>query len=345
MLQSIRAEGVMPRFEILTTLVDFGDVFVGTAKDTTVTAVVKNIGSGPLSISGTAQLGPDMTQFSVLSGGGAFTLGPGESRSMDLRFSPTRSGGTSGSVGFYHDGVNSPAVMHLFGRGITLAGMAVLGIDTIRARVGELVHIPVYLLEQQNLVSSGTTGFYSELRFNSTLLSPIGDTPQGKIAKGERTILLDNLPVQPDARGALTNLRFIATLGDAEGTPLRLEHSFAVGGNIAVTEIPGYFLLTDICHEGGERLFQATGVAGLRQNRPNPFNATTVIEYEVIENGPARLCVLDFLGRTMAVLVDGIVEAGKYSVSFDASEMASGTYVYVLQTPARRYLKLMEVVK
>ena len=161
----------------------------------------------------------------------------------------------------------------------------------------------------------------------------------------ERSIRLDNLPLLPDAQGVLARLQFIATLGNAEGTPIHLENSFAPGGDVTVTEIPGYFLLSDICREGGTRLFLETGSIGLRQNRPNPFNASTVIEYEVIENGHTRLFVMDLLGRTVSVLVDGVIEAGRYSVVFNASALPSGTYLYVLQTPTQRLLKLMEVVK
>jgi hypothetical protein len=341
---SIRGEAVLPGIEVLAVLVDFGSVAVGEMKDTVV-AAIRNIGSGALDISGIRQLGPDLTQFSVLSGDGAFTLGPGEERSIELRFAPTKGGRTSGSVGWYHDGVGSPAMVHLFGNGKAPEGRATIAVDTIRARVGEIVDIPVYLREQTDLVSSGATGFYSEFRYNASLLAPIGDTPKGILSDGECTILLETLPAQPDSRGRLTTLQFIAMLGNAEGTPLRLEHSFAVGGNIVVTEIPGYFLLTDLCREGGVRLFHEYGSAGLRQNRPNPFNAATIIEYDVIERASTRLYVMDMLGRIQAVLLDAIVEAGSYTISFDASSLASGTYVCVLQTPSQRFLRLMEVVK
>ncbi len=75
------------------------------------------------------------------------------------------------------------------------------------------------------------------------------------------------------------------------------------------------------------------------------FNSTTVIEYEVIEKGPTSLSVMDILGRTAAALVDGIVDAGRYSVSFDASAISSGTYLYVLHIPTQRFHKLREGVK
>jgi HYDIN/CFA65/VesB family protein len=343
--QSIQGEGVLPQVEVASELIDFGEVIVNNTKDTISVAVLRNTGSMTLAISGVSQLGPDEVQFSILSGDGGFTLAPGESKTMDLQFAPTLPSRTSGRLGFYYDGPGSPAIVNLYGDGKGVQGIAALGIDTIWAEAGDLVEIPVYLRNQENLAITGATGFYAELRFNSTLLSPFGTTPTGTVDNGEHTIILDNLPLLPDAEGALARLQFIASLGSAEGTPLHLENALALGGNVSVTQMPGYFFLSDVCREGGMRLFFETGNIALRQNRPNPFNANTVIDYEVIENGQTRLYVMDFLGRTVAVLVDGIVEAGSYSVLFDASALPSGSYLYVLQTPSERLLKLMEVAK
>ncbi len=343
--RSIRGEGVLPQIEITTTLVDFGKVKVNAVKDTTISAVIRNAGSGTLTISGTQQLGPDVAQFSVLTGGGGFTLAAGQSRAMQLRFAPTQAGRTSGRIGFYHGGVGSPAVVDLFGEGIGVQGAATLKFDTIKAKAGELVEIPLYLRNALDVNLTGATGFHAELRYNASLLSPFGNTPQGSTANGEKTIVLDKLPLQPDAQGKLTKLQFIAMLGNADGTPLHLENSYAVGGKVTMTEIPGYFLLTDVCREGGTRLYKATGNTGLFQNRPNPFNATTVIEYEVIENAPTRLVVMDMLGRTVATLVDGVTLPGRYAVSFDASTLSSGTYLTILQTPTEKLIKFMEVLK
>ncbi|MBL0174192.1 MAG: choice-of-anchor D domain-containing protein [Ignavibacteria bacterium] len=343
--RGIRGEGVLPQIEIGIPMVDFGKVKVNASKDTTITAVIRNAGGGTLTVSGTQQLGPDLAQFSVQTGGGAFSLAPGESRSMRLRFSPTLPGRTSGRLAFHHGGPGSPAVVELFGEGLGIEGAATLMLDTIRASAGELVEVPLYLRNTQDVTLSGAIGIQTELRFNASLLSPFGNTPKGSIANNERTIVLENIPTLPDAKGIVATLQFIAMLGDADGTPLQLEHSYAFGGKVALTEAPGYFLLSDVCREGGSRLFQATGTSGLSQNRPNPFNASTVIEYEVIENAPLRLVVMDLLGRTVSTLVDGMVPPGRYAVAFDASDLASGTYVMVLQMPTERLFRLMEVVK
>ena len=70
----------------------------------------------------------------------------------------------------------------------------------------------------------------------------------------------------------------------------------------------------------------------LEQNVPNPFNPTTEIGYRKSEIGPTQLTIYDLLGREVAVLVDGVVAAGRHSVRFDGTGLASGVYIYRLES-------------
>jgi len=69
----------------------------------------------------------------------------------------------------------------------------------------------------------------------------------------------------------------------------------------------------------------------LRQNFPNPFNPTTVISYDLPDQSHVTLEVYDITGRHITTLVNGQVEAGQHQVTFDASNLSSGTYIYRLQ--------------
>ena len=59
---------------------------------------------------------------------------------------------------------------------------------------------------------------------------------------------------------------------------------------------------------------------------PNPFNPCTEIQYDLSKAEHTSLRVFDLLGREVAVLKDGFVEAGSHRVMFDGSNLASGTY-------------------
>lgn len=83
----------------------------------------------------------------------------------------------------------------------------------------------------------------------------------------------------------------------------------------------------------------------LNQNYPNPFNPSTAITYDVQQSGMIRLTVYDVLGREVAVLVNGVQPAGSHIVTFDASSMASGMYVYRLTSGSQSITRTMLLVK
>ncbi len=69
----------------------------------------------------------------------------------------------------------------------------------------------------------------------------------------------------------------------------------------------------------------------LEQNYPNPFNPTTSIAYGLPERGAVSLRIYDINSRIVATLVDMVQDAGEHQVLFDASALASGTYLCRLE--------------
>ena len=65
---------------------------------------------------------------------------------------------------------------------------------------------------------------------------------------------------------------------------------------------------------------------------PNPFNPTTEISYSLSKPSEVRLRVFDITGRQVGSLVNKFQEAGQHSARFDASHLASGVYLTVLET-------------
>ncbi len=72
----------------------------------------------------------------------------------------------------------------------------------------------------------------------------------------------------------------------------------------------------------------------LSQNYPNPFNPSTKIDFEIPVSGNVNLSVFDNSGREVSTLVNGYKNAGYYTVSFNASNLASGVYFYKIQYAA-----------
>ena len=69
----------------------------------------------------------------------------------------------------------------------------------------------------------------------------------------------------------------------------------------------------------------------LLQNYPNPFNPVTEIRYVLPNPTQLSLVIYNLLGEEVARLVDGFLPAGEYQAVWDASDAASGIYIYRLK--------------
>jgi len=99
--------------------------------------------------------------------------------------------------------------------------------------------------------------------------------------------------------------------------------------------IEDYFSPSGIDEDAGERASMPGSVA-LGQNVPNPFNASTVIEYSVSSRSPVEIAVYDILGRKVSTLVDEVKAPGNYVTywngnSSEGKPSATGIYFYIIR--------------
>ncbi|MBU1707237.1 lamin tail domain-containing protein [bacterium] len=83
----------------------------------------------------------------------------------------------------------------------------------------------------------------------------------------------------------------------------------------------------------------------LESNYPNPFNSATTIRFTMPTNAHATMEVLDVLGRHVATLVNGNVNAGAHDVVFNCTECASGVYFVKMQVSDLTMLRKIVLVK
>ncbi len=80
-------------------------------------------------------------------------------------------------------------------------------------------------------------------------------------------------------------------------------------------------------------------------NYPNPFNPGTVIRYRLPAASEVKLTIYNALGQEVQTLVKGPQEAGKYSVTFNASRLSSGLYYYKLTAGSFVQIRKMILMK
>jgi hypothetical protein len=72
------------------------------------------------------------------------------------------------------------------------------------------------------------------------------------------------------------------------------------------------------------------GIA-LYQNYPNPANPNTTIEFKIDEPSLVKLFIYDVNGRRSATAIEKKMSSGEHKINVDCSNIASGTYFYVLR--------------
>ena len=83
----------------------------------------------------------------------------------------------------------------------------------------------------------------------------------------------------------------------------------------------------------------------LEQNYPNPFNPSTNISYTLQSTQFVSLSVFTITGRKILTLVNGLKSMGSYTVSFDASNLASGVYFYQMKAGNEQITRKMLLSK
>ncbi len=81
----------------------------------------------------------------------------------------------------------------------------------------------------------------------------------------------------------------------------------------------------------------------LGQNFPNPFNPVTTIQYQLPQDARVILKVYDILGSEVTTLVNEEQAAGYKEIKFNASNLASGMYIYRIQADKFVSVKKMMV--
>jgi hypothetical protein len=227
-----------------------------------------------------------------------------------------------------------------------LAGMGDFGIDDNEFTPGEILQVPIQLINGSNLLS-----FEMELNFDPDILSYSGI---------EFSEMVDHFMTEENQiNGSLK-------LAGAGATPDGQEGMFAIVSFLVGNDIENETIEIGIDHyrtnenemqNGTSATFTNSTLAvdadfipndfALHQNYPNPFNPVTTINYDLPEQAHVSIMIYDIMGRKIRHLVNGIQEPGFKTTIWDASNnlgepVSAGMYLYRIQTD--RFSKTMKMV-
>lgn len=104
-------------------------------------------------------------------------------------------------------------------------------------------------------------------------------------------------------------------------------------GNFEYFELPLYVLISK------------PQAFSMGQNYPNPSNPKSNIDFQIPEKTFVNISVYNILGQQITTLINGETEAGIYTVVFDGTNLASGTYIYRITAGSFTEIKKMILVK
>jgi hypothetical protein len=81
------------------------------------------------------------------------------------------------------------------------------------------------------------------------------------------------------------------------------------------------------------------------QNYPNPFNARTSISFTLPQQSDVKVEVYNLLGQKTTTIAEGLMPAGNHTVTWDASDVASGVYYYKISAGDYSAIRMMTLLK
>jgi len=280
--------------------VDFSCTKVKSTHDTTVANVVFNGGGQPLNVTGVTITGTHAADFSIISGGGAFTLAPNEKRAIALRFTPGSQESKSASLEFASNSTTASPKLGLMGKGCLgkIQNTVVFSMDSVllsakRDSVLKICNTGDYPLVITSGMITGTNA--SNFSVNTSLLA-------GKTIQPNDCL---NAPISftPTSEGKL--MAELELLIDGETLKLPLEgigyKPVGVDENSAdVTQVNVY---------------------------PNPSNGSVVFVGVVSTPMPVQMRIFDALGNQILQEMKIMTSAGEFQFLVNGNtELSSGNF-------------------
>lgn len=218
-------------------------------------------------------------------------------------------------------------------------------VDTSYSTTGSTIDVPVYVTHKVNLDRTSVRTFTADVTVNATILFPQGSTPQGTLNAEQSLRTIPMTFTIPEGGDSLAGtLRFSTLWGNDTASAVRFSN-VQIADTVRVLTRDGQIVLSDLCREGGPRLYLRNPFGTEIRVTPQPSTGPTTIDLSVVERGNVRLELVDMSGRIVSTMVDRALMPGTYIVPFNTTDLPAGPYFLVLTTPSDRISRRVDVAK
>ena len=137
----------------------------------------------------------------------------------------------------------------------------------------------------------------------------------------------------------------ISVLMSVQGLPPGQDYQSALRVQHEAVGSPYVIPVTLTISQSGEQPEGLPTEYALYQNYPNPFNASTSLRFDVPQESHVKIVLFNVMGQAVATVVDAPYRAGRYSVSYEATDLPSGMYLMKLEAGSYTAMKKMLLLK
>ncbi|RMF62199.1 MAG: choice-of-anchor D domain-containing protein, partial [Calditrichaeota bacterium] len=291
---------------------DFGVLNVG--ETATHSFFISNDGASDLQVTGVSITGTNADQFAVVSGGGTFTLTPGQNREIQVLFNPTTFSAKSAILRIESNDANdNPLDIQLSGYLNTPPPMPLLVYPAYEDTAD------VLKWSRSNDPDNG-----DQITYTIEILS---NQPTFRAETQDTSMTIDEIAQS-------------FNLIDGTFYFWRVKASDNHGAASDFSPLGKFlYVANTVTGVKDDRSTNPTSFR-LAQNFPNPFNPTTQIDYELPARANVTLAIYDIRGRLVRRLLDGEDKpSGTHSVFWDGKDasgnsVSSGVYFYAIRISA-----------
>jgi hypothetical protein len=329
-----------------------------------ITVHITNPGTEPVTVSGVTLDGVGSGDFTILDATTQFTVDPGASRDVTVRFVATKLGEEKPTVTVQSSAKTPEVTVDLSGTGFQ---KTVASVTELRGNKGTVADLSSTITATVSLSDGFPTGtdvgdYQVTFNYDPALFAPetnsakyvvgganpsaVATYDQAASSRGKLVVdVTTTTPVNPP--GSLLTVPFAVVFDSTLKRSISADVVFngKAGKCVSATSIPGSIDIAPICGLS-LRMIEMTGAKyALGQNTPNPGRSSTTITYSLGLDGHTTMVLYDMQGNAVQTLINQQQQPGGYELTIDATNLPSGSYYYKLTSGAWSETKRLDIAK